>query len=156
MAGRADGSAGGSQHYIGIPSGVVFCVDQTYPHGYIYGKFYHAYSRDAVTVRTIDGFCMELEKLFDSLKFPWPGTELRSFQEPAEPVEHIDIRDREMTDEELLQKHGALATFIVRVQQRHNSTWQGRLTWVEKDSTRTFQSVWELVRLLEEVIVKDE
>ena len=40
-----------------------------------------------------------------------------------------------MSDEELLRKHGELGTFVVRVQHRENSSWQGRITWMEKNRT---------------------
>ena len=54
-----------------------------------------------------------------------------------------------MTDEELLQKHGDIGTFIIRVQHRQNSTWQGRITWMEEDKTIKFRSVWEMIKLIE-------
>lgn len=53
-----------------------------------------------------------------------------------------------MSDEELLNKHGDLGTFIIRVQHRQNSSWQGRVTWTEKDKTVYFRSVWELIKLI--------
>ena len=54
-----------------------------------------------------------------------------------------------MRDEELLSMHGDLGTFIIRVQHRQNSSWQGRITWVEKDKTLNFRSVWEMVKLID-------
>lgn len=49
-----------------------------------------------------------------------------------------------MSDEELLNKHGDLGTFIIRVQHRQNSSWQGRITWMDEDKTVYFRSMWEL------------
>ena len=57
-----------------------------------------------------------------------------------------------MNDEELLQKHGDLGTFIVRVQHRQNSSWQGRITWMEEDKTVQFRSVWEMIKLIESAV----
>ena len=57
-----------------------------------------------------------------------------------------------MKDETLLSKHGDLGTFIIRVQHRQNSSWQGRITWVEKDQTINFRSVWEMIKLLESAV----
>ena len=57
-----------------------------------------------------------------------------------------------MKDEELLSKHGDLGTFIVRVQHRQNSSWQGRITWMERDKTINFRSVWEMVKLIESAV----
>ncbi|MBR0352883.1 MAG: hypothetical protein IJH53_06725 [Oscillospiraceae bacterium] len=57
-----------------------------------------------------------------------------------------------MKDEELLSRHGDLGTFIVRVQHRQNSSWQGRITWMEKDKTISFRSIWEMVKLIENAV----
>lgn len=53
-----------------------------------------------------------------------------------------------MSDEQLLKQHGELGTFVVRVQHRQNSSWQGRVTWMEKDRTLYFRSTWELLKLI--------
>ena len=57
-----------------------------------------------------------------------------------------------MSDDELLSKHGDLGTFILRVQHRQNSTWQGRITWVNENKMLQFRSVWELTKLIEEAL----
>lgn len=57
-----------------------------------------------------------------------------------------------MNDDELLSKRGDLGTFILRVQHRQNSTWQGRITWVNENKTLQFRSVWELTKLIEEAL----
>lgn len=56
-----------------------------------------------------------------------------------------------MGDEELLRKHGELGSFVVRVQHKQNSSWQGRITWVEKDRTANFRSALELLKLIDSV-----
>ena len=57
-----------------------------------------------------------------------------------------------MSDETLLAKHGDIGTFIVRVQHRQNSSWQGRITWMEEDRTIQFRSVWEMIKLIESAV----
>ena len=57
-----------------------------------------------------------------------------------------------MSDEKLLRKHGDIGTFIVRVQHRQNSSWQGRITWMEEDKTINFRSVWEMIKLIESAV----
>ena len=57
-----------------------------------------------------------------------------------------------MSDEMLLTKHGEIGTFIVRVQHRQNSSWQGRITWMEEDKTVQFRSVWEMIKLIENAV----
>ena len=53
-----------------------------------------------------------------------------------------------MSDEELLNRHGDLGTFIIRVQHRQNSSWQGRITWMDKNKTVYFRSIWEMIKLV--------
>ena len=57
-----------------------------------------------------------------------------------------------MADEELLRKRGDLGSFIVRVQHRQNSSWQGRITWIEEDKTVYFRSIWEMIKLVESAL----
>lgn len=53
-----------------------------------------------------------------------------------------------MNEDELLRRHGELGTFVVKVQHKQNSSWQGRITWMEKNRTLCFRSAWELLKLI--------
>lgn len=64
----------------------------------------------------------------------------------------IGNREKVMKDQELLSRHGDMGSFIIRVQQRQNSSMQGRLTWIEKNKTVYFRSVWELIRLIDSAV----
>ena len=57
-------------------------------------------------------------------------------------------RVKSMKDKDLLTKHGDLGTFIIRIQHRQNSSWQGRITWMETNKTISFRSVWEMIKLI--------
>ena len=57
-----------------------------------------------------------------------------------------------MNDEELLSRHGDLGTFIIRVQHRQNSSWQGRITWMDEDKTVYFRSMWEMLKLIDSAV----
>lgn len=48
------------------------------------------------------------------------------------------------------KRHSDIGTFVVRVMQHQNGTWQGKITWVDADKSMNFRSVWEMVRLMEE------
>ena len=39
-------------------------------------------------------------------------------------------------------------TFIVRVLNTQNATWQGTVTWTDEQRTESFRSVLELIRLI--------
>ena len=61
-----------------------------------------------------------------------------------------------MEDQELLNMHGDMGSFIVRVQNRQNSSMQGSITWVEKNKTIRFRSAWEMIRLINSAIDIDK
>ena len=136
-----------SQWYIGAKNGVVVCVDQM-SETQISGRFYHSYSSKPVPFCNVEQLLFELEKLFDDLKFPYPATNERFFyevkREPGTEKKKVKI----MKDEDLLKKHGNLGSFIVRVQHRQNSSWQGRITWMDQNKTVYFRSMWEMVKLM--------
>lgn len=140
-----------TQWYIGAPNGVVVCVDALRG-GEPAGRLYHSYSTEAIPFASGDQMIFCMEELYNALNFPHPSTNERSFVPQQKTGTHYTERDRIMKDEALLSKHGDLGTFIVRVQHRQNSSWQGRITWMEQDKTIHFRSVWELIKLMESAV----
>ncbi len=137
-----------SQWYMGTPNGVVLCVDRSEGHRFA-GKFYHAYSSEATAFSDMDEAIFELEGFYDALNFPHPTTNSRCFGETGKRTgQQRQERKRVMKDEELLSRHGDLGTFIIRVQHRQNSSWQGRITWMDKNKTVCFRSIWEIIKLV--------
>ena len=43
-------------------------------------------------------------------------------------------------------------TFIVKILNKRNSTWQGSITWVEEQQTQNFRSALELINLIDGVL----
>lgn len=137
-----------TQWYIGAPNGVVLCIDQAAGRT-ISGRLSHNYNREEIPFDNMEQLLFEMERFYDSINFPHPGTTSRTFQEGnGQPGNRGAGRTKIMSDEELLDRHGDLGTFIIRVQHRQNSSWQGRITWVEKEQTVSFRSVWEMVKLM--------
>lgn len=136
-----------SQWYLGTPNGVVLCIDRV-EDGQLGGRFYHAYAREATGFAGMEEAIFRLEQFYDSLNFPHPTTDSRTFIEQKGNREHRQERTRIMKDEELLSRHGDLGTFIIRVQHRQNSSWQGRITWMDKNKTIYFRSIWEMIKLV--------
>lgn len=136
-----------SQWYVGVPNGVVLCVDRM-KDGHPYGRLYHSYSRDAVIFASMDEILFAMEQLYDFLRFPYPTTNTRTFGEGQKKTDPGQERTKIMKDKELLDVQGDLGTFIVRVQHRQNSSWQGRITWMEENRTLYFRSIWEMVKLI--------
>ncbi len=137
-----------SQWYIGAPNGIVLCIDRLNGE-MIEGRFYHSYSHEAIPFTGTRQMTLRMEKLYDYLHFPFPGTNERTFLAEQTPARLTKERIKVMTDDELLSNHGDIGTFIIRVQHRQNSTWQGRITWMEENKTVQFRSVWEMIKLIE-------
>lgn len=151
------------QIYLGIKNGVVVCVDDYI--GYeLRGKFYHGYSAEPVPFATAGELLFKLENLFNLLNFPYAATNIREFdggsrrqvERPIQIKRNTEERARIMSDKDILSKHGDEGTFIVRVQQRQNSSWQGRITWVDEDKTVYFRSVWEMMKLIDAALETKE
>lgn len=140
-----------TQWYIGAPNGVVLCVDHICGRQ-LSGRSYHAYSCESENFHSMDEAVFQLEQLYDSLNFPRRTTVTRTFAGEGSRVRSGRERTRIMADEELLERHGDLGTFIIRVQHRQNSSWQGRITWMEKNQTVSFRSIWEMVKLVAEAL----
>ena len=136
-----------SQWYLGTPNGIVLCVDQAEA-DHISGSYYHSYSKEAVMFSSMDEALAGMEQLFDTLNFPYPATCTRTFGERKHRAGYEHERTKMMKDEELLNMHGDLGTFIIRVQHRQNSSWQGRITWMEENKTVYFRSIWEMIKLM--------
>ena len=139
---------GKSQWYIGSPNGVVLCVDHA-SRWQIRGRLYHAYSREGLKIANMEQLLFELEHFYDSIDFPHPSTNNRTFQGEIPHIGHRAGKEKVMSDEELLGRHGDLGTFIIRVQHRQNSSWQGLLTWMHQDKTVYFRSMWEMLKLVD-------
>lgn len=43
-------------------------------------------------------------------------------------------------------------TFLVKILNKQNSTWQGSITWMEEQKTQNFRSALELIKLIDEVL----
>ena len=142
-----------SQWYIGSPNGIVACVSGS-REGELYGKFFHGYGVEPVPFTSTGQLIHRMESFFDWLRFPFPGTNMRSFGEEKQYQRMTEEREKIMTDEELLSRHGDIGTFIIRVQHRQNSSWQGRITWMEENRTMQFRSIWEMIKLMESAVDK--
>lgn len=137
-----------TQWYLGVPNGVVLCVDDLSESKEPVGRLYHAYNKEMMRFSNMDEVVFCMERLYDGLRFPYPTTNTRSFLAKSSRKSLGQERRKIMRDEELLSQHGDLGSFIIRVQHRQNSSWQGRITWMEKDKTLYFRSIWEMIKLI--------
>lgn len=67
-----------SQWYVGVPNGVVLCVDHI-KEGHPCGRLYHSYSRRAAAFSSMDEIVFRMDCLYNYLNYPYPGTNTRTF-----------------------------------------------------------------------------
>lgn len=87
-----------------------------------------------------------LDGWMDRMGYPQGAVERRSFCGDTAEAPRVD---RPRPGSRRTVPGGNLATFIVQVQYRQNATWQGHVTWAERDRTQAFRSALELLKLLD-------
>ena len=132
--------------YIGTPWGIILCVDY-YRDEKINGRIYHRYQTEPIRIGGMLEAVFEIDAFFDRLGYPFPGTEIHYFIK-HEKTQRIKMT-RKLSDEEMLKNNGEQGTFIIRVEQRQHSSWQGRVTWVEEGKTENFRSALELLKMID-------
>lgn len=147
-----------SQSYVGNPCGMVLCVDGL-DHNYkVSGRIYHGYKLDAMEFSSMAEAILYMDQFYDDMQYPFPSTKTRHFGKEEEPVvipykkAGLHKKKRSASDNELLDHKGKRGTFIIRVEQRQHSSWQGRVTWMEKGETVVFRSALELLKLMDQAL----
>ena len=133
-------------NYIGTPWGIILCVDY-YRDEKINGRIYHRYQTEPIRIGGMLEAVFEINAFFERLGYPFPGTESHYFIK-HEKTQRIKMT-RKLSDEEMLKNNGEKGTFIIRVEQRQHSSWQGRVTWVEEGKTENFRSALELLKMID-------
>ena len=142
-------------HYIGTPNGIVLCISQK-NQGVVKGRLYHGYSREGIPFYGYEEIIKAAETFFNELGFPHMGTSDRDISGRTYWYRKKEGMTRVMKDEELLGQHGDMGTFVIRVQHRQHSSWQGRVTYLEEDKSVYFRSVLELIKIIDGVLDKAE
>ena len=123
------------------------CVNK-YSGRFIRGELYNSYSKEPYRYDDIIEMLQIMEELYDTLQFPMSSTESRFFFNKKQNLKRKGMT-RLMQDEMMLDKRGEKGTFIIQVQYRQNSSWQGKIVWVEKNETQHFRSALELIKLMD-------
>ena len=148
--GKDNGRVSNTGNYIGTPWGIILCVDY-YQDEKINGRIYHRYQTEPIRVGGMTEAIFEIDAFFDRLGYPFPGTKITSAFSGLSSIkmkQRIKMA-RKLSDEEMLKNNGEKGTFIIRVEQRQHSSWQGRVTWVEEGKTENFRSALELLKMID-------
>lgn len=143
---------------IASPNLVNICID-VIAEGEYSGRIYDKYEEGSVPFRDSGQMISVLDRFFDALDYPQASTRYRSFQRPKKGEPSSSGKKEGLvqvhTAEEILEHKGKEATFILNVQFRQNSTWQGKLIWVEAEDEEPFCSVLELLKLLDSALMRE-
>lgn len=144
---------------IAAPNLINICIDHV-SEGEYSGRIYHKYESGPIPFGESGQMISILDKFYDEINYPQASTRYRSFQKKKKGEAAVSHRYREekkqvQTADEMLVPRGEEATFVLHVQFRQNSTWQGKLTWIEEDDEEMFNSVLELLKLLDSALVQD-
>lgn len=129
------------------------------------GRLYHLYAGEPVVFQTLFQALNRMDELYDELRFPQASTVLRSFRkdrrEAMEQREWETDCQRKGVDEmekfeKVIEHRGERATFLIRVQYRQHSSWQGEVVWVDQQKREYFRSALELVRLMDSALNTEE
>ena len=132
------------------PNIICNCVNR-YNGRFIRGELYNSYSKEPYRYDDIIEMLQIMEELYDTLQFPMSSTESRSFFNKKQNFKRKGMT-KLMQDEMMLDKRGEKGTFIIQVQYRQNSSWQGKIVWVEKNETQHFRSALEMIKLMDSAL----
>ena len=135
---------------ISPPNLINICVDERLG-GEISGRLYHCYSEQAVPFTSIVELITISEKLFEDIGFPQASTKTRTFEEKTE-IQPLPKLEKKVLQQELIKNRGKLGTFVLYVQFRQRSTWQGELSWLEKEQQIKFKNSLEFIKTIDQSI----
>jgi len=133
----------------------------SYGRGFYKGKLISQYLDEPYEFFTLVRMIEKMEEIFDDKKFPQAFLAPRSFNDKKgksgkktskRTTPHDDGVDMTMYEG---PGHGN-CTFDVLVRFRQNASWQGVITWVEKDMKQNFRSELEMLRLMDEALIDFE
>ncbi len=136
--------------FLQMPGTILVCVDEHMGKN-ILGRIYHPGGEPPVQFNEIGSLLIEIDRILDELHYPESSTTGRSFQKNGKkdkkPKERAAMQKKQMT-----LKKGEKGTFVVQVQYRQHSTWQGKVLWAEKNETKQFRSALELLKLIDSAL----
>ena len=119
----------------------------------IAGTLYNDFYGFAIDFNGIRQMISYLDEFFDYVNFPQATHKKRSFheQQPNREIKHPYHGLRDVSAEAMQDKHAA---FLLHVQFRQNSTWQGTLEWIDEKKIKRFRSELEMIGMIADAIGK--
>lgn len=126
----------------------------------ISGRAYCAQLDDVFHFNDVGELILGMEDMFDERGYPDAFQIKRSFikksDNPVSPEERLLKQALMRAKCNISQSMGKRATFLVYVMSRRNSSWQGRVEWIDEGGITSFDSALQFVRLVDSKIVRGE
>ena len=121
----------------------VVCVD-SYDNGVLAGRIISPHLSAEVAFHSTMEFIKEIESLLGEMQFPQSFSTNRSFR-PLPDLKATAFMPP-------AAKKGQVATFFLRILFRQNASWQGSISWVDKNLEESFRSALELLLLIDSAV----
>ena len=130
------------------PGNLCICVDMSHPEAPF--RLHHCSLEEPKRFKDLAELLLGIEEIFNGADFPQSSTELRTFGKKRE-AQKKDSKEKIglMAGNMINELKGESATFIVKVQYRQNSTWQGTVIWTEKNKKQALRRALELLKLID-------
>ena len=135
---------------ISPPNLLNICVDSK-SNGEICGRAYHCYAEEAIPFTSVVELINIADKLYDDINYPQASTKTRTFEEKQE-IRTPAALEKKVSQQDLIQHRGEKGTFILHVKFRQKSTWQGELSWMEKEERFEFVDSLEVIKIIDQVV----
>lgn len=130
------------------PAQILISLDLTGTTG-LTGRLYSGFYRKVYPFESETEMLLAMDGLCDSMQFPQAAFKSRSFETKYTKVLVRKVEDFMDPEIQTTAKEDK-ATFLVHIKFRQNATWQGSITWVEKEKTQNFRSALEMLKLMDE------
>ena len=108
----------------------------------------------------------QVEASLNNSAGPQPTHEMRSFRKRIACKPQRAARRKSEDDEgvndlagtpdertvQMQGENGRQATFVISIRYRQNSTWQGKIQWIEEKKEQSFRSTLEMIKLMDEAL----
>jgi len=128
--------------------------------GCISGELDCKYFEEPFSFNSLMGMIEIMETTFDTKGFPEKHLLPRSFGKAKKRLRKHELDLNSHLKENIVAREsdddaGKTGNFEISVRFRHNAEWQGNIRWVEKDVTKKFSSIIELIKLMDEALSSD-
>ena len=127
------------------------CID-TRVDGRISGRVYSERLKTPIHFGDLNEFLVSAERVFDIQQFPQAFQRLRDYNHSNKAEDESKYNDESIPylDEGVVSSaSGQMATLVINILTRQNSTWQGYIDWLDGEGQKEFQSDLELITTID-------